>query len=128
MLTRLRGQSTRGVKTDIKRQTFRVANFPSVLQTDASDYGIGEYVFMVTNGKVRVVRFFSKALVGAQLNWSVQTDYKNLTYLNVTLTGKILRWKLISKIKTSTYVMFPERRFIKGYLTPCHAYARTTCQ
>ena len=29
-LCRLRGQSTRGVKTDIKRQTFRVANFPSV--------------------------------------------------------------------------------------------------
>ena len=25
---------------------------------------------MVTNGKVRVVRFFSKALVGPQLNWS----------------------------------------------------------
>jgi hypothetical protein len=68
---------------------------------------------MVTNGKVRVVRFFSKALVGAQLNWSVRekecygifygvrlfkdlldnrqfilkTDHKNLTYLNVTLTG-----------------------------------------
>ncbi len=28
-LWRLRGQSTRGVKTDIKQQTFRVANFPS---------------------------------------------------------------------------------------------------
>ena len=75
---------------------------------------------MVTNGKVRVVRFFSKALVGAQLNWSVpekecygifygvrlfedlldnrqfilKTDHKNLTYLIITLTGKILRWKL----------------------------------
>jgi hypothetical protein len=43
-----------------------------ILQTDASDYGIDGYVFMVTNGKVRVVRFFSKALVGAQLNWSVR--------------------------------------------------------
>ena len=91
-----------------------------ILQTDASDYGIGRYVFMMTNGKVRVVRFFSKALTGAQLNWSVRekecygifygvrlfeglldnrpfilkTDHKNLTYLNVTLTGKVLRWKL----------------------------------
>ena len=27
----LRGQSIRGVKTNIKRQTFRVANFPSVI-------------------------------------------------------------------------------------------------
>ena len=56
------------------------------------------------------------------------TDHKNLMYLNVTLTGKILRWKLISKIKTSTYVMFPGRRFIKEYQTPFHAYEKTTCQ
>jgi len=68
---------------------------------------------MVTNDKVCVVRFFSKALTGVQLNWSVRekecygifygvqlfedlldnrpfilkTDHKNLTYLNVTLTG-----------------------------------------
>ena len=35
-----------------------------ILLTDASDYGIGGYLFMVTNGKVRVVRCFSKALVG----------------------------------------------------------------
>jgi hypothetical protein len=91
-----------------------------ILQTDASDYGIGGYLFMVTNGRVRVVRFFSKALIGPQLNWSVRekecygifygvrlfedlldnrpfilkTDHMNLTYLNVTLTGKVLRWKL----------------------------------
>ena len=59
-------------------------------------------------------------LQGAQLNWSarekecyaiyygvkqfedlldnrhfvLKTDHKNLTYINVTLTGKVLRWKL----------------------------------
>ena len=92
----------------------------SILQTDASDYGIGGYLFSVTNGKVRMNRFFSKALIGAQLNWSarekecygiyfgvktfedlldnrhfiLKTDHMNLTYLNVTLTGKVLRWKL----------------------------------
>ena len=43
-----------------------------ILQTDASDYGIGGYIFMVTNGKVRVVRFFNKALVEAQLKRSVR--------------------------------------------------------
>ena len=43
-----------------------------ILQTDASDYGIGGYLYMVTNGKVRVIRFFSKALTGAQLNWSTR--------------------------------------------------------
>jgi len=86
-----------------------------ILQTDASDFGIGGYLKMVTNGKVRVVQFFSKALTGAQLNWStrekecygktfedmldnrhfiLKTDNMNLTYLNVTLTGKVQRWKL----------------------------------
>ena len=45
-----------------------------ILQTDASDYGIGGYLFMVINGKVRIVRFFSKALVGPQLNWSVNAE------------------------------------------------------
>jgi len=39
-----------------------------ILQTDASDYGVGGYMFTVNQGKVRVIRFYSKALVGAQLN------------------------------------------------------------
>ena len=43
-----------------------------ILQTDASDCGIGGYLYMVTNGKVRVIRFFSKALTGPQLNWSTR--------------------------------------------------------
>jgi hypothetical protein len=42
----------------------------SILQTDASVYGIGDYLYMVTNGNVRVIRFFSRALTGAQLKWS----------------------------------------------------------
>ena len=96
---------------------------------------------MVTNGKVRVVRFFSKALVGPQLNWSVRekecygifygvrlfedlldnrpfilkTDHMNLTYLNVTLTGKVLRWKLYLQDKDF-------------HLCHCLGYVRTTCQ
>ena len=43
-----------------------------IVQTDASDYGIGGDVFMITNGKVRVIRYFSKALQCAQLNWSTR--------------------------------------------------------
>ena len=41
-----------------------------ILQTDASDYGIGGYMYMIVNHQVRVIRFFSKSLVGSQLNWS----------------------------------------------------------
>ena len=40
-----------------------------IFQTDASDYGIGGYLYLVTIGKVR---FFSKTLTGAQLNWSTR--------------------------------------------------------
>jgi len=83
-----------------------------ILQTDASDYSIGGYLYMVTDGKVRPIRFYSKALTGSHLNWSarekecydielldnryliLKTDHKNLTYINVTFTEKVLRWKL----------------------------------
>jgi len=37
---RLRGQSTKGVKTDIKRQTFRVANLPSAWTSNLEDIPI----------------------------------------------------------------------------------------
>ena len=75
---------------------------------DPSDYDIGGYLFMVTNGKDRVMQFFSKALVGPQLNslvrekessgifygvwlfedlfdnrpFILKTDHVNLTYFN----------------------------------------------
>jgi hypothetical protein len=77
-------------------------------------------IYMVTNGKVRVIRFFSNALTGAELNWStreeecygiyfgcktfedlldnrhfiLKTDHMNLTYLSLKMTGKVQRWKL----------------------------------
>ena len=95
---------------------------------------------MITNGKVRVVRFFSKALVGAQLNWSViekecygifygvrlfedlldnrpfilKTDHKNLTYLNLTLTGKVLRWKLCLQDKDFYLCHVPGKEVHQG--------------
>jgi hypothetical protein len=95
------------------------------LQTDASDYGIGGYLNMIVNHQVRVIRFFSKSLVGSQLNWStrekecygiyygvklfddlldnrcfiLKTDHMNLTYINVTFTGKVLRWKMYLQVK-----------------------------
>ena len=72
---------------------------------------------MIVNHQVRVIRFFSKSLVGSQLKWSarekecygiyygvklfedlldngyfiLKTDH---TYINVTFTGKVLRWKM----------------------------------
>jgi hypothetical protein len=37
-----------------------------ILQTDASDYGIGGYLYMIVNHQVRVI---IKSLVGSQLKW-----------------------------------------------------------
>ena len=40
-----------------------------ILQTDASDYGIGGYLYMATNGKVRVIRFYQGNRVLMDLLW-----------------------------------------------------------
>jgi hypothetical protein len=83
-----------------------------------------------------VIRFFSKA----QLNWSVRekecfgifygvrlfedlldnrpfilkTDHMNLTYLNVTLTGKVLRWKLYLQDKDFHLCHVPGKEVHQG--------------
>jgi hypothetical protein len=56
-----------------------------IIQTDASDYGIGGYMYMVVKGQVRVVRFFSKFLTGSQLNWSAREKECYGTYYGVKL-------------------------------------------
>ena len=43
---------------------------PVVLETDASDYGIGAYLYQVINQKQFPVRFLSKSLSRPQLKWS----------------------------------------------------------
>jgi hypothetical protein len=88
-----------------------------ILQADESDYGIGGYLYMIVDQQVRVIRFFSNFLVGSQLNWFtrekecygiyygvklfedllgnkyfiLKSDHTNLTYINVTFIGKVLR-------------------------------------
>ena len=99
---------------------FMDAHAPVFLQTDASDYGIGAYLFQVVDGQQRPVAFLSKTLDRTQLRWStpekegyaiyyalkkleylirdirftLQTDHKNLIYINDTASPKVVRWKL----------------------------------
>jgi transposase InsO family protein len=90
------------------------------LYTDASDYGVGAYLFQLTDAKECPVAILSKSLSDEQSRWSVpekecyaifwsftelnylirdrpftlRTDHKNLTFLNSGPSDKILRWKI----------------------------------
>jgi len=57
---------------DCQQLFFMANNAPITLQTDASDFGIGGYLFQTVDGLIQVVMCISKALVGAQLRWSVR--------------------------------------------------------
>ena len=89
------------------------------LHTDASNHGIGAYLFQIIEGKERPIAFLSTALHGPQLNWStfetegyaiwyalkkfeyllrdihftIRTDHRNLLYVNQTASPKVQRWK-----------------------------------
>ena len=89
-----------------------------VVMTDASDYGVGAYIYQIIDGKEYPVMFFSRSLHGAELNWStmekeafaifltltkfnhllrdnkflLRTDHKNLTYINAGSSQKVRRW------------------------------------
>ena len=93
---------------------------PIFVQTDASDYGIGAYLFQRVNGEERPISFISKSLNRVERRWStiekeafaifyslmkweeylrdtkftLQTDHKNLTYVNAEPKAKVQRWKL----------------------------------
>jgi len=108
-------EESRRIIADCQQLFFMDENAP-----DASDFGIGGYLFQTVDNMVQVIMCISKALIGAQLRWSVRgkecygifycfkvledmlklvnfhlkTDHKNLVYINFTLTGKVARYKL----------------------------------
>jgi hypothetical protein len=95
-------------------------NAPIIVMTDASDYGIGAYIYQLIDNVEKPIVFMSKALHGAELNWStvekeayaiyatltkyhhllrdnkflLRTDHKNLTYINLEGSKKVKNWKL----------------------------------
>ena len=96
------------------------SNGKIVIETDASDYGIGCYIYQIRDGVQWPIRFMSHKLTGAQLNWStiekecfaiyysikkfhnilrdrkflLRTDHRNLVYINVRGSQKVERWKM----------------------------------
>ena len=93
---------------------------PIFLHTDASDYGIGAYLFQVIDGKEYPIQFMSKTLTAEEIKWStiekecyaivyalhkfeyllrdkhftLRTDHANLKYLNNPPSAKVRRWKI----------------------------------
>jgi hypothetical protein len=93
---------------------------PIYLHTDASNYGIGAYLFQVVDGVKQPIRFISRTLNKTERKWNtvekegyaifyamtqlehlirdrkfiLKPDSKNLTYLNGETAPKVKRWKL----------------------------------
>jgi RNase H-like domain found in reverse transcriptase len=93
---------------------------PTALMAEASDYGIGGYLYQVVNNIKQLVALVSKALTSTQLAWSViqkeayaiffccthldsmlryrkftiLTDHKNLTFIKQASNPMIIRWHL----------------------------------
>ena len=113
-----------------------VTNNPLYLHTDASDYGIGGYLFQKKNGKECPLAFLSKTLSAEQQRWSanekeayaiyytlihfehllgripftLRTDHKNLVYISTDTSPKVIRWKVyISEFNfTLEYIAGPD--------------------
>jgi hypothetical protein len=93
---------------------------PVCLHTDASNYGIGGYLFQIVDNVQQPISFISKTLTSTEIRWStpekegyaifyclmklehllrdchftLRTDHKNLTFLNTDFREKVKRWKL----------------------------------
>jgi len=91
-----------------------------ILRTDASVYEYGAYLCQVVGEREYHVLFMNKSFHGAELNWKTQdkecgaiykalekfqyllynrhfileTDNKNLTFLNTATSSRVYRWKL----------------------------------
>ena len=111
---------------------------PIFLETDASDYGIGGYLYQVIDGVNHTIMFLSKSLTKQQQRWSVpekecyaivqsfekmehlikdrfftlRTDHENLTRTYSSGSAKVLRWKM----QIQEYIFGME--FLKGEDNP----------
>ena len=91
------------------------------LRTDASDYGIGAYLYQIKDGKEIPVGFMSKMLSDTERRWNVtekecyaivaafdkfyytlrdrkfilQTDHRNLQFMDKSSNAKVVRWKMM---------------------------------
>ena len=99
---------------------FYTEGAPIYLLTDASDFGIGGYLYQLIDGAEKPIAFISKSLTGPQLKWAtiqkeayaifysithleyllrdrtfhLLTDHRNLTFVNDSVNAMVVRWKV----------------------------------
>ena len=61
------------------------------LLTNASDYGIGGYLYQLVNGKELPIPFVSKSLIGARLRWSTTRKEAYAFFYSITHLSYLLR-------------------------------------
>ena len=100
--------------------TFLDYHSPIVLETDASDYAIGAYLYQIVDDRPQPVNFLSKTLNLVQLRWdtptkeayaifyairklsyllrdvpfTLKTDHKNLIFMKSSTDSKVYRWNV----------------------------------
>ena len=107
-----------GLVSDCTMMYFVDPDLSLFLHTDASDYGIGGYLFQIVDGVERPNAFISKSLVDNQLRWStlqkeaysiyfcckeldylirdrqfiLRTDHDNLRFIHESSNQMVIRW------------------------------------
>jgi transposase InsO family protein len=115
---RLAFDAVRTLINDCPTMYFLVPDGELYLYTDASDFGIGGYLYQLIDEKERPVAFVSKSLTSTQLRWAIIqkeayaifvtikqldhllrdrhfklfTDHKNLLYITESSNPMIYRW------------------------------------
>ena len=82
-----------GIIADCQQLFFVNENAPITLQTDASDYEIGGFLFQTVDSMAQVIMCIRKVLedMVKHVRFNLKTDHKNLVYINCGLTGKVAR-------------------------------------
>ena len=68
-----------------------VEDAPVYLNTDASDYGIGAYLWQQIDGKEQPVAFISKSLTSTQKRWHTPQKEAYAIFYSVTQLEYLLR-------------------------------------
>jgi hypothetical protein len=87
------------------------------LQTDASDFGTGGYLFQKVDNMVQVIMYLSNALVGAQLRWSVrENECYGIFYCFKVLEDMLKHLKFHFKIDHKNLVYMQDWHFTVSWV------------